>query len=241
MSPDLQRRALAWFKTRCDASYAQEQHLTTNEQRGQHRAALHAEYVAWVHNEAKRDAAVAARPATMRCPECQATRPKEEFPEKDATCAAPGCGRTAGCEDCWTDIGSFCGGSCERFFCEGCAPVEPCDACGELFCADCGNFKPGKGGAKQCGDCQPWYTHGRPATDFCAHCGSARSAAAFCEGCGSRVCEQCPMFSCASCGENAYCEQCYSGEGFCEHCEEETGELFCEDCCECDADGHDSD
>lgn len=155
-----------------------------------------------------------------------------DWPDHDSFC--DNCAKDFGCNDCWVENGMFCGG-CSIFICGKCDDmsldgISPCDVCFELYCGNCGDWKPTKHGSQQCSNCQPWFMKHRSANDFCKECASTRKDAITCEGCNKRVCMMCPFMTCSGCNEMSYCEFCNPMSG-CEKCEKD---WLCADCgCDC--------
>lgn len=127
------------------------------------------------------------------------------------------CDDYIGCSQCWADSDAFSCSKCKCYWCEPCHSVSHCDSCHELYCKDCGDFKPKKGGGEECHDCQSWWKKNKPASDFCVECGSARQHANFCDDCGKRFCyqcykglqcEECDIFKCEYCCDFNFCETC---------------------------------
>lgn len=139
------------------------------------------------------------------------------------------CGTCCGCDEnaCWVDQDGIHCGACGTFWCDSCSKVESCGVCLELYCRDCGDFKPGKGGIQECGGCQPWYKRRKSALDYCSECGSTRRGR-ICFGCNAKFCHECPGFPCSG-------PDCFSGVFYCEGCNamracDKCEELFCENC-----------
>ena len=133
------------------------------------------------------------------------------------------------CKECSYDMGMCCA-NCKQFMCYHDWDGSVCVSCNGLYCAECGDFKPGKGGDDECYDCQPWWKKDRPAEDFCVECGSGRSNAEFCVGCGKRYCFECQLngcYFCAYCG-SIECEYCRDNGllEWCDVCEI----MYCDDC-----------
>ena len=61
-------------------------------------------------------------------------------------------------DDCWATAGSFCA-YCSEFECDDCEELQirPCNKCLEIYCAECGGFKSGRGGKELCSGCQPGW------------------------------------------------------------------------------------
>mmetsp|Transcript_36400 Transcript_36400/g.50581 ORF Transcript_36400/g.50581 Transcript_36400/m.50581 type:complete len:220 (+) Transcript_36400:181-840(+) len=130
------------------------------------------------------------------------------------------CGEDFGCDECWVEVGAFCG-NCKDYHCYECGvEVSGCERCGALNCEECGDFKTGQGGVKLCSRCQPLWMRNKPAGAFCKDCGSQRDMAQFCNGCGERVCVECESVRCETCSEYLFCSTCeVPGEIFCKQTE----------------------
>uniref|UniRef100_A0A7S3K5C0 Uncharacterized protein n=1 Tax=Aureoumbra lagunensis TaxID=44058 RepID=A0A7S3K5C0_9STRA len=164
---------------------------------------------------------------SFKCHVCGETRELSETETGPSVCVK--CDGDYGCFECAVEQGGWCG-NCEEFTCFNC-PGYPtaCDECYEQFCAECGNFKPGKNRTMRCYSCQPWWQKNKPAGAFCRDCGSQRGGANFCEDCGARICEMCESFQCTSCRETFYCDECNRDDVWCAQCGED---LVCTECCE---------
>eukprot|EP01084_Bolivina_argentea_P291554 501096_1 len=118
------------------------------------------------------------------------------------------CNESIGCQKCCSNNGNYCN-ICEKFWCYNCYEItlKTCDSCLIMYCKECTNFKPKKGGGIECSDCQIWWKKNIPASAFCTVCGSQRSHAHFCKGCDRRICIGCPGYICDEC-EEFQCEDC---------------------------------
>ena len=143
------------------------------------------------------------------------------------------CGVTDMCFSCAFQRQGFVCCECNAFYTHDCsAGTESeqaiCDECLNIYCAECGDLKPGKGGNKRCIYCQPWWQKDKPATAFCKGCGSQRQDAIICRYCEERVCWQCPTLVCGECEKIICCEDCdYKAKmKFCE----QRQQLLCHSC-----------
>ena len=156
------------------------------------------------------------------CAECQASG--EDVQKQHCS----DCGDSVGCTECWVESEAANCNECDAIFCQDCSDIIGyCDGCDMPICRECTDFKPSKHGGEICSECQPWWMKDAPAHMFCRDCGSQRSSASTCEGCGARVCHECEILVCEDCDEGV-CAQC-DGE-WCEQC----GEIEitrCIDCC----------
>ena len=157
-----------------------------------------------------------------KCAECQASG--EELHKQHCS----DCGDPLGCTECWPEFEATNCNECEEIFCQDCSDhIGYCDSCNLPKCRDCTDFKPSKHGEERCSTCQPWWQKNKPATAFCRDCGSQRSSASICEGCGARVCHECEIRVCEDCNEGV-CARCDGG--WCEQCSE-IDIIRCADCC----------